>query len=68
VYSEGVRRNKTIRRSKINKINKMKKLIAVCIAISILNIVLQLIVHNWAAAGGWLVAAVLQVGAYREEK
>lgn len=68
MYSEGVRRNKTIRRSKINKINKMKKLTAVCIAISILNVVLQLIAHNWSAAGAWLVAAVWQVGAYMGEK
>jgi hypothetical protein len=46
----------------------MKKLTAVCIAISILNVVLQLIAHNWSAAGAWLVAAVWQVGAYMGEK
>jgi hypothetical protein len=46
----------------------MKKLTAMCIAISILNIVLQSIVHNWSAAGGWLVAGIWQVVAYMGEK
>ena len=46
----------------------MKKLTAMCIAISILNVVLQLIAHNWSAAGGWLVAGIWQVGAYMGEK
>jgi hypothetical protein len=46
----------------------MKKLTAVCIALSLLNVVIQLIVHNWSAAGGWFVAAMWQISAYREEK
>ena len=46
----------------------MKKLTAMCITISILNVVLHLIAHNWAAAGGWLVAGIWQVVAYMGEK
>jgi len=46
----------------------MKKLTAVCIVISLLNVVLGLVAHNWAAAGGWLVAAVWQIAVYMREK
>ena len=46
----------------------MKNLTAVCIAISILNVVLGLVAHNWSAAGGWLVAAVWQTVMYIREK
>jgi hypothetical protein len=45
----------------------MKKLTAVCIAISLLNIMLGLVVHNWSAVGGWLIAAVWQIAVYIRE-
>lgn len=46
----------------------MKNLTAVCIAISILNVVLGVVAHNWSATGGWLVAAVWQAAVYIREK
>jgi hypothetical protein len=48
--------------------NKIKNITAVCIALSLLNVVIQLIVHNWSAAGGWFVAAIWQAIAYIGEK